>query len=177
MNCEPNQFEWDNGRVAQTNAGKSAPHFPSVPAGAEVARCETYPEAKKAVDSLLDGGVPPRSVSIVGEGLRSVERVTARYGYGRAALSSALTGSWIGLFVGLIIVTLGLDMSVAPLLAGIVIGAGLGMIIGMGLYTAQRGQRPTYRSVQQLIAEHYRVIVDSEHEGKAKRVLGGGSEA
>jgi len=106
-----------------------------------------------------------------------VERVTARYGYGRAALSSALTGSWIGLFVGLIIVTLGLDMSVAPLLAGIVIGAGLGMIIGMGLYTAQRGQRPTYRSVQQLIAEHYRVIVDSEHEGKAKRVLGGGSEA
>lgn len=148
----------------------------SVPSGAELARVESYLEAKKLIDRLLEGGLPPASLSIVGEGLRSVERITARYGYGRAAVSSALTGSWIGLFVGLIVVTLGLDMTLAPLLAGIVIGAGLGMIVGMGLYSAQRTSRPTYRSMHQVIASHYAVIVDNEHQGRAKRVLADGDE-
>ena len=149
----------------------------TLPTGEELARFETYPEAKKAVDTLLQGGLPPQALSIVGEGLRSVERITARYGYGRAALSSALTGSWVGLFVGLIIVTLGADMSLAPLLSGIVVGAGLGMIIGMALYSSQRTSRPTFRSMSQVIAAEYRVLVEAEHQGQAKRVLTEAQEA
>lgn len=142
-----------------------------MPAGEELARYKTYPEAKKLIDALLEGGLPPRSLSVVGEGLSSVERVTARYGHGRAALSSALTGSWVGLFVGLIVVTLGVDMSLAPIAAGIVIGAGLGMIVGMALYSAQRAGRPTFRSMHQIIATDYVVVVESEHHGKAKRIV------
>ena len=157
--------------MAQRTRNSRADQLATLPTGEELVRCDTYPEAKKAVDTLLEGGLPPQALSIVGDGLRSVERITARYGYGRAALSSALTGSWIGLFVGLIVVTLGLDMSLAPLLSGIVIGAGLGMIVGMGLYSSQRGSRPTFRSMHQVIASEYRVLVDAQHQGAAKRVL------
>lgn len=157
--------------MAQSSRSQQLNQLATVPAGEELARFGNYPEAKKVVDTLIEGGLPPRSVSVVGEGLRSVERVIARYGHGRAALSSAFTGSWVGLFVGLIVVTLGVDMSVAPIAAGIVVGAGLGMIIGMALYSSQRASRPTFRSVHQVIAAEYVVIVDAEHQGKAKSVL------
>jgi hypothetical protein len=161
--------------VAQSSRSQQLNQLATVPAGEELARFGNYPDAKKAIDTLLEGGLPPRALSIVGEGLRSVERVTARYGHGRAALSSALTGSWVGLFVGLIVVTLGVDMTLAPIAAGIVVGAGLGMIIGMALYSSQRANRPTFRSMHQVIAAEYVVVVDPEHQGKARSVLKGNS--
>jgi len=142
-----------------------------MPDGEEVASFSQYLDAKKAIDRLLEGGIPPASLAIVGHDVRSVERITGRYGYGRAALSSALTGSWVGLFFGLIVVSLGLELSLTPVLAGIVIGAGVGMIIGMLLFSSQRSQRPTFRSMSQVIAADYRVVVAPEHQGKAKRVL------
>lgn len=145
-----------------------------LPAGEELGRFDSYTEAKKLVDTLLEGGLPPKTLSIVGAGLRSVERITARYGYGRAAMSSALTGSWVGLFLGLIVVSFGPVVTLAPMLAGAVIGAGVGMMLGMVLYTSQRATRPTFRSVQQIIAEDYRVIVDGDHQGKARRVMSEG---
>lgn len=145
-----------------------------LPSGEVLGKFDNYMDAKKLVDRLLDGGLPPKALAIVGEGLQSVERITARYSYGRAALSSALTGSWVGLFAGLIVVSFGPVVTLAPMLAGAVIGAGLGMIIGMVLYSAQRSTRPTFRSMQQIIAEDYRVIVDGEHQGKARRVMSEG---
>lgn len=157
--------------MAQSSRTQQLHQLATVPAGEELARFSSYPDAKKTIDTLLEGGLPPRALSVVGEGLRSVERITARYGHGRAALSSALTGSWVGLFVGLIVVTLGVDMSLAPIAAGIVVGAGLGMIIGMALYSSQRASRPTFRSMHQVIAAEYVVVVDAEHQGKAKRIL------
>ncbi len=149
----------------------AADRWQSLPSGDDIASFQSYQEAKNAIGTLLEGGVPAKALSIVGDNLSSVERITARYGYGRAALSSALTGSWIGLFVGLIVVTLGIDMTLAPLAAGIVIGAGGGMIVGMLLFSSQRQNRPTFRSMQQVIATTYRVVVDYEHHGKARRLL------
>ncbi len=149
-----------------------ARQFASVPDGHELGVFEHYLEAKKVVDTLLDGGISPKALAIVGEGVRSVERITARYGYGRAAVSSAMTGSWVGLFSGLLFASFGPAVSVAPLLAGAVIGAGVGMIIGMLLYSSQAANRPTFRSINQLIAQNYRVIVDDSLRGKAMRVLG-----
>jgi len=145
-----------------------------VPNGQELGRFENYLDAKKLVDRLLDGGLPPKALSIVGEGLESVERITAKYGYGRAAINSAMTGSWIGLFSGLLFASFGQSVSLSPLLAGAVIGAGVGMMAGMILYTSQKATRPTFRSVQQIIADSYRVIVDESLHGKAKRVLSEG---
>ncbi len=159
--------------MAQSGGSRraQAAQWQSLPSGDDIASFPSYQEAKDAVGRLLEGGVPPKALAIVGDDLASVERITARYGYGRAALSSALTGSWLGLFVGLIVVTLGIDATLAPLAAGIVIGAGGGMIVGMLLFTAQRQNRPTFRSMQQVIAKTYRVVVDYEHHGKARRLL------
>lgn len=159
--------------MAQSGGSRraQAAQWQSLPSGDDIASFPSYQEAKDAVGRLLEGGVPPKALAIVGDDLASVERITARYGYGRAALSSALTGSWLGLFVGLIVVTLGVDATLAPLAAGIVIGSGGGMIVGMLLFTAQRQNRPTFRSMQQVIAKTYRVVVDYEHHGKARRLL------
>ena len=42
-------------------------------------------------------------VSIVGNDLKMVERVTGRLSYPRVALSGALSGMWFGLFVGVML--------------------------------------------------------------------------
>lgn len=166
MGCE-------NGLVAKNSSTKQVAldRLSRLPSGEELARFENYLDAKKLVDRLLESGLPPKSLAIVGDGLQSVERITARYGYGRAAINSALTGSWIGLFIGLILASFGTTVSLSPLLAGAVTGAGFGMIVGMLLYSSQRATRPTFRSVQQIIAEHYRVVVDENVQGKARRVM------
>jgi len=170
MGCE-------NGLVAQKSSTRQVAldRLSRLPSGEELGRFENYVDAKKLVDRLLEGGLPPKALSIVGDGLQSVERITARYGYGRAALNSALTGSWIGLFIGLIVASFGTTVSVSPLLAGAVTGAGFGMIVGMVLYSSQRATRPTFRSVQQIIAENYRVVVDENLQGKARRVMAEGT--
>lgn len=145
-----------------------------IPKGEEVGVFATHEEARDVVTTLLVGGIPAKSVSIVGNDVTLVERVLARYGYGRAALTSALTGSWVGVFAGLIYSTLIPQASLAPLVAGGLIGAGMGMMVGMLLYTTRGSSRPTFRSLQQLVASSYRVVVDSEVGGKAKRLVAEG---
>lgn len=158
-------------------AGPSRDDAGAIPTGDEVGVFSSYAEARKVVTRLLGGGIPARSVSIVGSDVTMVERVIARYGYGRAAMTSALTGSWMGVFVGLIYSTLIPQASLAPLVAGGLIGAGVGMMTGMILYTTRGSSRPTYRSMQQVIAAQYRVIVDSEVGGKAKRLAAEGADS
>ena len=51
------------------------------------------------------------------------------------------------------------------------------LIIGMALYSSQRTSRPTFRSMSQVIAAEYRVLVEAEHQGQAKRVLTEAKEA
>lgn len=145
------------------------------PEGEEVGVYDHYDDAREVVNRLLGGGIPARSVSIVGGGVTLVERVIARYGYGRAALTSAFTGSWIGLIVGLLSTTVASEVTLAPIAAGGLIGSGLGVMVGMTLYSLRGSARPRYRSTQQIIASQYRVLVAPEVGGKAKRLAGGGS--
>jgi hypothetical protein len=72
-----------------------------------------------------------------------------------------MSGSWLGLLGGLTFVILSPDDLVTPILAGLLIGAGLGMVTGMVLFSLGRGPRRRYRSTQQVIAKTYRVVVDS----------------
>jgi hypothetical protein len=142
----------------------------SVPVGEEIGVFAHYDDARAMVNRLLTGGIPAQAVSIVGGEVTLVERVVARYGYGRAALAAAFTGLWIGVFAGLLVTVTTPEESVAPMAAGGLIGAGLGMIVGMVLYITRGSERPTFRSHQHIIAQTYRIIVDPEIGGKAKRV-------
>jgi hypothetical protein len=53
------------------------------------------------------------------------------------------------------------DDFVTPILAGLLIGAGAGMVVGMILFTVAKGPKRNFRSVQQVIAKQYDVVVSS----------------
>ena len=63
-------------------------------------RYTAYLDAQKAVDYLADSKFPVHLVSIVGNELKSVERVTGRLTYPRVAMSSAATGALVRPFRG-----------------------------------------------------------------------------
>jgi hypothetical protein len=133
----------------------------AIPHGESLATFERYPDAQELVKTLVSKGVPARALSIVGSPVALVERVTGKIGYGRAAVSAAISGSWLGLIVGLVFVVLSPTDFITPLLAGLLIGAGVGMMAGMVLFTFAKGPKRFYRSMQQVIAESYRVVIES----------------
>ncbi|MTA83968.1 MAG: hypothetical protein F2552_03630, partial [Actinobacteria bacterium] len=80
---------------------KNAPS--SLPEGEVVGQFKNYLEAVKVVEQLVENGFPARLVSIIGSDLKTVETLKGKIGYGRVALSGAVTGCWIGLFFGLLL--------------------------------------------------------------------------
>ncbi|MDQ4000707.1 MAG: glycine zipper family protein [Actinomycetota bacterium] len=136
----------------------------------------SYAEAQRAVDYLSDEGFAVERVSIVAEGLRFVEQVTGRVGYGRAALQGASSGAVIGAFFGFF---LGLFSLVDPLVSalvlvlyGLVFGAIIGAIIGLISHAASGGRRD-FSSVGGMEADHYNVMADEEVAEEAQRLLSG----
>jgi ABC-type multidrug transport system fused ATPase/permease subunit len=143
----------------------------AVPRGEELGRFENYPDAQEMVNTLVSNGITAGALSIVGTDVTLVERVTGKIGYGRAALSSAISGSWLGAIAGLIVVVIDPNDFITPVLAGILIGSGAGMVIGMMIFTFSKGKRRLYRSMQQVIAQSYRVLVESAEHQKATQAL------
>ena len=64
-----------------------------------IATFSSYRDAEAAVDFLSDRRFPVERVAIVGQDLRTVEQVTGRVGYGRAALGGAAQGALLGLLM------------------------------------------------------------------------------
>ena len=139
----------------------------SLPRGETLATFDAYVSAQKLINSLVSEGVPFRSLSIVGTDVNLVERVTGKIGYGRAALSSAMSGSWLGVLAGLIFVIVSPTDVITPIVAGGIIGAGIGMVVGMMLFTLAGSNRRSYRSMQHIIAQSYRVVVEPEAHQQA----------
>ena len=63
---------------------------------------DTYPEAQAVVDRLAKADFPVAQLSIVGNDLKTVERVTRKLAGTGRALEGALSGAWFGLFLGLL---------------------------------------------------------------------------
>lgn len=143
----------------------------AVPRGEELAAFENYPSAQELVDTLITGGVEASAVSIVGRDVTLVERVTAKVGNGRVALQSAVNGSWLGVLVGLVVVLVNPVDVVTPLLGGLLIGAGAGMVVGMVVFSLNKGAGRSYRSVHQVIAQNYRVVVNSSAHSQALKAM------
>jgi hypothetical protein len=139
-----------------------------------IATYDTYEEAQRAVDQLADNTFPVQRVAIVAEGLRLVEQVTGRLGYGSAALSGALSGAATGLFFGFIF---GLFNLITPLISaftlalyGLLFGAIIGALMGLVGYALSTGQRD-FTSVRGVQAERYMLMVDADVADDALRVL------
>ncbi len=147
--------------------------FPTLPRGEVVATYETYPEAQQAVDVLARADFPVDKVSIVGSDLKSVERVTGKLTWGRVAVAGAASGAWLGIFFGLLLVIFSPQVSLAFVLAAVLIGAGFGMLFGVVSYAINRRRRD-YTSVMQVIATSYSVLVDSDLVNRARNLMQGG---
>lgn len=146
--------------------------FPTLPRGEVVAHFETYLEAQAAVDTLSKRDFPVSQVSIVGSGLKTVERVTGRLTYAKAAGTGALSGAWFGLFIGLLLYLFSGDSSSLLFVgAAVLIGAGFGMIFSIVTYTLGRRRRD-FTSIHQVLASSYDVLVEPSQLIRAREILG-----
>ncbi|MHA7262476.1 general stress protein [Arthrobacter sp. TMN-37] len=152
------------GRTPSRDEGRTLPR------GETVGRYTAYLEAQKAVDYLADHKFPVERVSIIGNDLKTVERVTGRLSYPRVALASAATGAWFGFFVGLILTLFGGSEPYSSVLSSMALGAMFWLLFGVITYAFQRGKRD-FTSTSQVIATSYDVIVDPSVAGEARRRL------
>lgn len=162
---------------AQPNP-KSRRTAPSVPRGHSLGEFPNYQDATKLVERLIAGDFAPTKISIIGHDPVLVERVRSRLGYGRVALSGAVTGFWIGLIFALLI---GAGMEVTPeggvnylpqqFFSVMFVAAGLGMLFQIIRFTATKNKR-SFLSSQMPIATRYEVIVPDEDALGALKILG-----
>ncbi|MEC5192867.1 MULTISPECIES: general stress protein [unclassified Arthrobacter] len=142
----------------------------TVPKGDTVGSYNSYLDAQKAVDYLADQQFPVQMVSIVGNELKMVERVTGRLTYPRVALSGALSGMWFGLFVGIMLSFFSTTDGAFSILTSVLMGAAFFMLFGIVTYAMQRGKRD-FTSTSQVVATNYDVVVSFEAANEARRLL------
>jgi len=130
-----------------------------------------YADAQRAVDYLSDHEFPVENLTIVGTGLRQVERVTDRLTRNRVITAGAVGGAWWGLFVGLLIGLFSTGAAwIGSVLAGVAIGAVFGLLTGMAGYRATGGQRD-FTSTTGLVAESYQVLCVAKFADDARSHL------
>jgi hypothetical protein len=142
-----------------------------------VASFSTYREAEAAVDHLSDHGFPVQRVTIVGEGVRIVERVTGPMHYRRAALHGAIGGLVAGGLFGWLFGAFDwvdpLVSAVELALLGVAFGVVLGALAGVFLHAIVSGGRRDFQSVKAMEAERYDILADEEVAADARRLLEG----
>lgn len=139
-----------------------------LPRGELLGRYTSYLDAQKLVDYLADNDFPVASVSIVGNDVRTVERVTAKLSYPKVALAGAAQGGMMGLFVGLLLSLFGGGGNgLYQILSAIGLGMAIWMIAGVVSYSTRRGKRD-FASSSQFVATSFDVVVDFEHAQAAR---------
>lgn len=148
--------------------------MPELPKGEIISTYDHYADAMFAVDRLARADFPVSQVAIVGNDMRSVERVTGKLTYGRVAMMGALSGAYLGLFLGLLLFIFQPDNSGigGVFLSAIAIGAGFGMLFGVLSYAMNRNRRD-FSSVMQFVAARYDLITDPQLIAQARGILGG----
>ena len=139
--------------------------------GQTVASFPTYEAAQKSVSSLIAADVPARDIAIVGQGLRSVERVIGRLGYASAARSGAINGMLLGLLFSAILVIGSPTVPIQAFVGVLFVGIAIGMLLSIVTYSFVRRRRD-YASVMQVVADHYEVTVTAASVHRARQILG-----
>lgn len=153
-------------------AGPARGMLPTLPKGEVVVTYESYAEALAAMDKLAQSeGFPVQKAAIVGNDVKSVERVTGRLSWGRAAGAGALSGIWLGIFFGFVMLVFIAKTSPAFLIGAVLVGAAFGMLYGLVSYAVTRRLRD-FSSTMQMVASSYSVLVDPQDINKARNVLG-----
>ena len=158
-------------------AGRRLPQMPELPRGEVISTYDHYADAMRAVDRLARADFPVSEVSIVGNDVRSVERVTGKLTYGRVALMGALSGAYLGLFLGLLLFIFQPENSgiFGVFISAIAIGAGFGMLFGVLSYAMNRNRRD-FSSVMQFVATRHDLITSPELVARARGILSAATE-
>ncbi|MGO2062957.1 general stress protein [Leucobacter sp. UCMA 4100] len=144
---------------------------PVIPMGEIISTYDTYQNAQHAVDTLARADFPVNQVAIVGDDIRSVERVTGKVTWGRVALMGALSGMYLGLFLSLILLIVQPGAQFAGIfVSAIAIGAGFGMLFGLFTHGINRNRRD-FASVMQLVAGRYDLVTEPELVHQARQTL------
>ncbi|HKP88418.1 MAG TPA: general stress protein [Thermoleophilaceae bacterium] len=142
--------------------------------GLAIASFRTYAEAEAAVDRLSDSGFPVDRVAIVGRGLRLVERVTGRLGYGEATLRGAAAGAFAGALIGWLFAVFDWLDPLVPsgwlIVDGFLVGSLAGASIGL-LMHALTGGRRDFTSIPSVEADRYDLVVDEPFADEAAALL------
>lgn len=163
-----------------TNSGPFSrnPRASGVPHGEVLGTYETYPEAQSVVDRLAKADFPVAQLSIVGNDLKTVERVTRKRSWNRAALEGALSGAWFGLFLGLLFTLITPTFSWSLFAAAVLIGAAFGLFFRLATYAISRRSRD-FESSTQVLATNYQILVEqgllSQAQNSLERSAGGTS--
>jgi len=163
---------WKNGRVSNSSGFlRRQPTIPTLPRGDVLGTYDTYDEAQTVVDRLSRAEFPVKQIAIMGSDLRTVERVTGKMTYNRAALAGAASGAWFGLFLGLLLFIFSPSQDgIIYVGAAVLIGAGFGMLFGLVSYGLNRRRRD-FTSTHQVIAAKYEIVIDPSLTAKAQDVL------
>jgi len=155
----------------QSPLGRRSLVPPTVPRGDVLGTYDSYPEAQAAVEKLSHAEFPIKQLAIIGNELTTVERVTGRLSYGRAALAGAVTGLWLGVFFGLVMLLFSPETATATTVgAAALIGAGFGMLYGLASFAISRRRRD-FTSTHQVLARSYQIVVDPQVSGRAREIL------
>lgn len=146
--------------------------LPTPPTGMTVGTYDTYEQAQRAVDYLSDNKFPVEHVTIVGNGLRMVERVTGRLTQGKAAATGAAGGAWWGLFIGVMLSLFAEPNrdSLVLVLLTVIAGAIFGAIFGIIGYSLTGGRRD-FTSKSSVVATSYDVLCKHTHAEEARSHL------
>lgn len=133
---------------------------------------DSYLEAQQVVDRLSKADFDVAHLSIVGNDLKTVERVTGKLTYARAALAGAASGAWFGLLFGLLftLFTPPTSQTLGFVLAALLIGAGFGVVFGVVSYAINRRARD-FTSTHQVLASNYQIIIDPDYTARAQDAL------
>ncbi|GAA3323522.1 general stress protein [Paeniglutamicibacter sulfureus] len=149
-------------------ASPSNPNLPGLPRGELLGRYSTYLDAQKVVDYLADHDFPVANLTIVGNDLKSVERVTAKLSYPKVAAAGAAQGAMFGVFVGLVLTIFSPGSNaLAQILSSVGIGMAIWMLVGVVSYSFRRGKRD-FASQSQVLATSYDVVVAFSHAHAAR---------
>ena len=143
----------------------------SADSGEIVASMRDYESAQKTVSKLIAAEVPARDIAIVGQSVRTVERVTGKLGYAAAARSGAINGVLIGLFLSAILVLGNPEVPIQLFVGFVFIGVAVGMLLSLVTYAIVRRRRD-FASVTQFAADHYEVTVMPASLAKARLAIG-----
>lgn len=153
-----------------TGFGRPGLIQPSIPKGDVLGTYDTYKEAQDVIDHLSKLDFDLKHLSIVGSDLKTVERVTGKLNWGKAALGGAASGAWLGLFFGLVIFLFSITLNLAVVLGAMLIGAAFGALFGIVSYAITRRNRD-FTSYQQVVVSSYQVIIDPEFTARAQEAL------